>query len=312
MAEQIADVILMVRPARFGFNPETAANNAFQHNDARLSAEEVSRKALAEFDGFVGQLRNAGIEVIVADDTPEPVKTDAVFPNNWVTFHEDGRVFTFPMFSPNRRLERSEAMLERLRARFAVHDRIRMEAAESDNRFLEGTGSMVLDRENRLVYACTSPRTDPELTREFARQTGYEPVLFRAVDQNGTEIYHTNVMMALGETFAVICLESIAGAEERELVADKLRSTGKEIIGISFEQMNAFAGNMLQVRSKDGRRFLVMSEQAYRALDERQIARIEAHTRILHAPLYTIETYGGGSARCMMAEIFLPEKTPAT
>ncbi len=309
MSEQITDTILMIRPANFGFNPETAENNAFQNNDTSISPAEISRRATEEFDGFVTRLRDAGIRVIVVKDTPEPVKTDAIFPNNWVSFHRDGRVFTFPMYSPNRRLERRADILSKLENLFFTGPRVPLETAEAQNRYLEGTGSMILDRDHRLVYACLSPRTDAELTREYSRLLSYEPVLFRAADQQGREIYHTNVMMALGETFAVICLDTIADPAERKMVTERLNTTGKEIIEISLEQMNAFAGNMLQVRSNDGQRWLVMSEQAYRSLTPNQIDRIKTHTQILHAPLYTIETYGGGSARCMMAEVFLPEKS---
>lgn len=306
MTRQTTDTILMVRPAHFGFNAQTAANNAFQTNDESVSPEAVQRRAVEEFDGFVNRLRNAGVQVIVVEDTADPVKPDAVFPNNWVTFHDNGQVITYPMYAPNRQLERREDVIAMLAEQFRVSERIHLEGWEVKQQFLEGTGSMILDRPNKLVYACVSPRTHLEALNEFCRLIGYAPVAFRAVDDKGQEIYHTNVMMALGETLAVICLDAIADALERSMVETRLKETGKTIIAISLEQMAAFAGNMLQVRNQSGETILVMSEQAYRSLSPAQIAEIEKHTKILYSPIPTIETFGGGSARCMMAEVFLP------
>jgi hypothetical protein len=306
--KQITSHILMVRPAHFGYNEQTAGNNAFQTQDGSLSASEISAKAVAEFDAFVALLRSKGIDVIVVEDTSNPQKPDAVFPNNWVTFHQDGRVATYPMNAPLRRLERREDVLEQLAQRFVLNERLHFEHYEEVDKYLEGTGSLILDRPNRLAYACLSPRTDEGLLEEFCQAFGFEKVAFTALDAQGQEIYHTNVMMALGESFAIVCLATVRDAAERDLLVHKLLATHKEVIEISLEQMMAFAGNMLQVQSEEGTPYLVMSEQAFRSLTPAQVALIERHTQILHSPIYTIEKYGGGSARCMMAEVFLEEK----
>lgn len=299
--------ILMVRPAYFAFNEETAANNAFQRRDGQLDGEAIRKKALQEFDGFVERLRAAGVHVVVAKDSAKPVKPDAVFPNNWVTFHEDGFMITYPMFAPTRRRERRRQVLDRvLQEGFRADRRINLEFNEKLNRFLEGTGSIVFDHQNRLAYACLSPRTDAGLLSELCREIDYKAVAFYSVDDKGQDIYHTNVMMAMGETFVVICLDSVRDTAERAVLLDLFKKTGKEVVEITLAQMNAFAGNMLQVRNAQGETILVMSEQAFRALTPAQVQKLESHTRLLHAPLDTIETYGGGSARCMMAEIFLP------
>lgn len=304
--QQTTNTLLMVRPAHFGFNEETAGNNAFQVNDQSLSANEIQEQAKAEFDAFVAKLRAAGIKVIVVEDTSTPLTPDAVFPNNWVTFHQDGLIITYPMYAPKRRLERREDVLNDLGRQFAITNHVRMEAHEEQDKFLEGTGSMILDRPNRLVYACLSPRTDAALLDEFARITGYTPVVFHATDAQGQDIYHTNVMMALGESFVVIVLDSVRDEQEKAALLARFAATGKEVIDLSLAQMMAFAGNMLQVRNSAGQTFLVMSTQAYESLHTKQIVQIEKHTKILHSPIKTIETYGGGSARCMMAEVFLP------
>lgn len=306
--QQTTDTLLMVRPAHFGFNEETAGNNAFQVNDQSLSANEIQEQAKAEFDAFVAKLRAAGIKVIVVEDTSTPLTPDAVFPNNWVTFHQDGLIITYPMYAPKRRLERREDVLNDLGRQFAITNHVRMEAHEEQDKFLEGTGSMILDRPNRLVYACLSPRTDAVLLDEFARITGYTPVVFHATDAQGQDIYHTNVMMAVGESFVVIVLDSVRDEQEKAALLARFAATGKEVIELSLAQMMTFAGNMLQVRNSAGETFLVMSTQAYESLQTKQITQIEKHTRILHSPIKTIETYGGGSARCMMAEVFLPER----
>ncbi len=297
----------MVRPARFAFNEETAASNAFQSRDGKLDAEEIRRLAMAEFDAFVDRLRGSGIDVIVAEDSAEPAKPDAVFPNNWVSFHQEGLIITYPMFAPVRRLERREVIIDTvLKNGFQSDRRMHLEGEETANRFLEGTGSIIFDHSNRLAYACLSPRTDAALLEELCRAIGYEKVVFHAVDAKGLDIYHTNVMMAMGETFVVICLDSVRDAAERDMLLEKFAATGKEIVDITLSQMNAFAGNMLQVRNNAGETILVMSSQAFQALTPGQIGRLNKHTRLLHSPLETIETYGGGSARCMMAEVFLP------
>lgn len=305
--QQTTDTILMIRPSQFGFNEETAGSNAFQRRDTSLSESEVQRMAVEEFDGMVGLLRGAGVEVIVEADDPGKPTPDAVFPNNWISFHEDGSVITYPMFSSIRRQERREDLIEALRSRFRVEDRLKMEWHELENRFLEGTGSMILDRPNHIVYACLSARTDEELLEEFCLFSGYEKVVFQAVDAQGKPIYHTNVMMSVGETFAVVALDAVPVAAERAKLLAFLHHTQKEVIEISLQQMMTFAGNMLQVRSQSGRTFLVMSDQAFKSLSPAQISQVKAHTEILHIPIPTIETFGGGSVRCMMAEVFLPK-----
>jgi hypothetical protein len=298
----------MVRPAHFAFNEETAANNAFQSRDGALPAEVMRKNAVQEFDEMVRRLREAGVDVIVVKDSSRPIKPDAVFPNNWITFHQEGFIVTYPMFAPTRRRERRRTVIDQVvAAGFSSEKRVNLEFNERLNRFLEGTGSIIFDHQNRLAYACLSPRTDGELLAELCQRIGYQPVVFRAVDGNNQDIYHTNVMMALGETFVVICLDSVRDTNERAMLLQTFEKTGKQVVDISLDQMNHFAGNMLQVRNGKGQTFLVMSEQAYRSLNTTQIATLEKHTRLLFSPLTTIETYGGGSARCMMAEIFLPK-----
>lgn len=305
---QTTSHILMVRPAHFGFNEETASSNAFQSGETTLSREAISRKALEEFDQFVSVLRAAGVEVTVADDSPEPVKPDAVFPNNWMTLHDDGTMILYPMQAAVRRLERQSHIIEWMEKNGQINQVIHLEGSEKTGHFLEGTGSMILDRDHRIVYACLSPRTDAALLDRFCQLTGYEAVTFHSTDANGQDIYHTNVMMALGDTFAVICTDTIRDTLEREKVELSLRHTGKEIIAITLDQMLQFAGNMLQVCNREGDTFLVMSEQAYLSLLPEQLVQINRHTRPLYSPLYTIEKFGGGSARCMMAENFLPRR----
>ena len=298
----------MVRPANFGFNEQTAASNAFQTNDGSLSAHEIQRKAVDEFDQFAAALRQKGVDVIVMNDPEKPEKPDAVFPNNWVTFHDDGTLVLYPMFASLRRLERNEDFLQELGKRFSITRHVHLDYLEAKEIYLEGTGSLILDRPNRLAYACVSPRTNPILLDEFCKEMGYDPVLFTAVDGEGREIYHTNVMMALGETFVVVCLDAVPDPEEKSLLQHRFAETNKEIVEITLDQMLRFAGNMLQVKTLKGEPLLVMSEQAFRSLRPEQVEKLKSHSDLLHAPLYTIETYGGGSARCMMAEVFLPEK----
>ncbi|MBK9338611.1 MAG: amidinotransferase [Lewinellaceae bacterium] len=306
MRQQTTRHILMVRPANFGFNEETAANNAFQSRDGRLSPDAIRQKAVEEFDAFVECLRTAGVHVLVAQDSETPVKPDAVFPNNWATFHQEGLLVTYPMYAPTRRRERSDAVLQvALDAGFRADRRVQLESSEAAERYLEGTGSIIFDHQHRLAYACLSPRTDADLLDELCRILGYEKVVFHAVDAGGQDIYHTNVMMAMGETFVVICLDTVRDPLERQMLEQRFRLTGKEIVAISLDQMNAFAGNMLQVRNDRDETLLVLSEQAFRALSSEQIRLLEQHTRLLHCPIDTIETYGGGSARCMMAEVFM-------
>ncbi len=308
MKRQTTAHIMMVRPANFGFNAQTAENNAFQSNISELSSLEIKERARNEFDEFVAKLRANGVNIIVVEEPETPIRPDSVFPNNWITFHHNGTVITYPMYAPIRRIERREDVVEMIKEKFEVKRLVRFEQYENSNQFLEGTGSMILDRVNRLVYACLSPRTDAKLLDEFCHWADYKKMEFHAVDDQATDIYHTNVMMAMGDHFVVICMDTIRGEAERKALEKSFAKTGKEIINISMEQMKSFAGNMLQVQNTEGKTFLVMSEQAFKSLDESQIQQIEKHTNILHSDIQTIEKFGGGSARCMMAEVFLDEK----
>ena len=306
--QQTTSNILMIRPSNFGFNEETAANNSFQSKDQSLTSDEVKKKAMEEFDNFVAKMRGEGINVIVMDDTAEPIKPDAVFPNNWVTFHQDGVVITYPMYSEIRRNERREDVLEKLKEHYKVEGTIRLEKFEAESRFLEGTGSMILDRVNKICYACTSPRTEEGLLDIFCELGHYQKAAFQSVDGNGEDIYHTNVMMALGEDFVVIGMDTVKDEAQKKMLLEMFAKTNKAVIDISFEQILSFAGNMLQVRNEKGETYLVMSQQAFESLTDKQIREIEMRTKILYSPIETIETLGGGSARCMMAEVFLPKK----
>jgi len=305
---QTTGELLMVRPANFGYNKETAANNYFQSKQDAVSPAKIKEKALQEFDNFVTLLRSKDINVLLLEDSAEPVKTDAVFPNNWISFHEDGKMITYPMFAPSRRKERDESFIELIQDKFEVSQHLRLEQSEENDRFLEGTGSMVLDRAHKIAYACVSPRTHQVMLETFCQLAGYEKQVFHATDQEGRAIYHTNVMMAIGEKFVVICMDSIEDEDEKAALKTTFEKTGKEIIAISREQVNAFAGNMLQVSNIHGKKYLVMSQAARNILNKKQVARLKKYTLLLSAPLDTIETYGGGSARCMMAEIFLPKR----
>ncbi len=304
--EQTTSTVLMIRPAHFGFNEETAASNAFQQKSDLSDHADIRAKALAEFDGMTQQLRDAGITVLVMEDMPRPVKPDAVFPNNWFSTHQDGTIVTYPMYAPVRRLERREDLLQHLQQNFLVRRKIQLEEYESINQFLEGTGSMVFDRSNRIVYACRSVRTSDYLLDRFCHLLRYDPVLFHALDAQGTPIYHTNVILTIGETFAVICLDMIPDRKEQNQLCESLAQTGKQVIEISAEQVRSFAGNMLQLRNGQGKTFLVMSETAHRSLSSAQLFELQKHTDLLQVSIPTIETYGGGGVRCMMAEICLP------
>jgi hypothetical protein len=297
--------LLMIRPVQFDFNAETAVNNSFQVNAADKAVQE---KALSEFETFITVLRAHGIDVTVIDDTPEPHTPDSVFPNNWISFHEDGSVLLYPMFAMNRRLERKQHVLDAVKQKFQVTQTIDLSSYERESLFLEGTGSMVLDRENRIAYACLSPRTAKNILEEFCNKMKYTSIHFSAVDAGNQPIYHTNVMMCVADDYAVVCLESIQNENERKTVIDSLTQTGKQVIEISFGQMNHFAGNMLQVNNTAGKKFLVMSSQAYHSLTKQQLLSIEHFNPIIHSDITTIETNGGGSARCMMAEIFLSQR----
>ena len=301
---QTTNHILMIRPVDFKFNTQTAGNNKFQQESVE---SDVHQQALKEFDGFVDMLRANGVDVIVVDDTLAPATPDSIFPNNWISFHEDGSVYLYPMFSENRRAERRKDIIDQLEQRFELRHLGDLSFFEQQVLFLEGTGSMVLDRENKIAYACLSVRTDEEVLNNFCMLAGYFPLTFQAIDKTGFPIYHTNVMMCVGDAFAVVCFESIPDAIEREELRHSFLNTHKEVVEISFDQMNQFAGNMLQVKSNTGESLLVMSEQAYLSLNGSQIASLEKYCRLISAPLYTIEKNGGGSARCMLAEVHLPE-----
>jgi len=293
----------MIRPVNFAFNLETAASNAFQ---VRNDAQDVQQKALTEFDDFVSLLRKNSVDILVVEDTPHPHTPDAIFPNNWVSFHHDGTLLLYPMFAPSRRAERKLHVLEKIYERFRVSNKIDLSHYEKNSLFLEGTGSMVLDRENKIAFACLSPRTNKKVLDDFCDRMNYEPISFTAVDSNGTPIYHTNVLMCVADRYVVICLDSITNADERAQVTETIQKTGKEIININFQQLNAFAGNMLQIENSQGEQLLIMSTQAYQSLTEKQVQKLNSYNRIIHAPLSAIERNGGGSARCMMAEIHLP------
>jgi len=297
----------MVRPVRFTYNAQTALTNAFQSNTS-TDDQQTQDLALAEFDGFVKILKENGVEVIQVFDTPEPHKPDSIFPNNWVSFHEDGTVVLYPMLTENRRWERRRSILELIGTGFQINHEIDLTHYEAENKFLEGTGSMILDRENKICYACLSPRTDIEVLNDFAQKLGYRTVVFTSLDANGKKVYHTNVMMCVAKKYVVICLESIKDEKECENVIFTIHQSGKEIVPISLAQMNKFAGNMLELHNAQGESLLVMSEQAYQSLEQKQIDQIRQYSKIIYAPLYTIETNGGGSARCMLAEVHLPKK----
>lgn len=301
---QTTSHLLMIRPVRFGFNAQTAVNNAFQVADA--NQQEVERKAIAEFDGFVEKLRNANVYVTVVEDTPEPHTPDSLFPNNWISFHSNGTIVLYPMFAENRRLERKPTVLAAIKNKFQVTHTEDLSVYENKELYLEGTGSMVLDRDNRFAYACLSPRTDRQVLEDFCTRMNYTPVVFNSMDEKNQPIYHTNVMMCVADRYVVICLDSIPDEREKNSVIEKIKASGKSIISISLSQMNHFAGNMLQIENSSGEKILVMSSQAYESLTPAQVAELSGYNRILHSSLQTIESNGGGSARCMMAEIHLP------
>lgn len=297
----------MVRPAAFGFNEETAANNYFQTNPG-ISKEALQQKALAEFDSMVQLLRNEEIDVLVIEDTKEPPKPDAIFPNNWLSTSPEGTVSVFPMYAPNRRAEKRDDILQQLARQFVVKDLQDWSEYEAEGRFLEGTGSMVIDHDNKMIYAAVSERTNLSVLEKYAATNNYQAIVFLATDKNGQPVYHTNVMMALGSAFCVLCEEAIE--EEWELIAVRqlLESTGHNIIAITREQMHAFAGNMLEVKNKKGENILVLSQNAFNSLSIEQKELLETYAKLLPVAVPTIEQVEGGSVRCMMAEIFLEKK----
>lgn len=302
MDMQTTSTVFMVKPVRFGFNPQTAQSNAFQKKEGY--GIQVQEAALREFLAYATLLRANGISIALAEDTQEPRTPDSIFPNNWFSTHEDGTLVLYPMAAPNRREERKGHFLEIIKKNFKVTRTVDLTHYEEEGLFLEGTGSMILDRENKIVYACRSPRTDMKVLNDFCSQLGYTPVTFESVDRNGQQIYHTNVMMCVGTAYAIVCLESIADPQERQNVVTSLEKSGKKIIEISFDQVNKFAGNMLELRNGEGKKFLVMSATARKSLTSEQNRELSKTYRLLSPQLETIETNGGGSARCMLAEIF--------
>jgi len=310
--KQTTNAIVMIRPVAFRMNEQTAVNNYYQKVLNGLLPETVNAKAQQEFDAFVEKLRAVGIDVTVVEDTLDPSTPDSVFPNNWISFHDNADVALYPMFAENRRAERREDILDILEEKgFKIDNIVDYTEAETDGYFLEGTGSIVLDRANAKAYCALSPRADEELFIEFCEDFDMNPVIFEAfqtVNGQRKPIYHTNVMMCIGETFAVICADAIDDKKERKMVLDHLKDDGKEIILITEDQVNNFAGNMLELRGASDKRYLVMSASAHQSLTPKQIAQLEKHAEILSSSLDTIEACGGGSARCMMAEIFLPKQ----
>jgi hypothetical protein len=311
MSAQITDTLMMIRPVTFHRNEQTAVNNYYQKTLDGLSQEEIQANALREFDEFVSKLRAEDIDIIVFEDTKEPETPDSIFPNNWVSFHESGEVIMYPMYAENRRLERRDDLIEKLGEQFKITTLTAFIDWEEQEKYLEGTGSLIFDRKNQIAYAAISERTHPDVIADFVQHTGCEVIAFQAnqtVNGERLPIYHTNVMMCVGEDFAVICDTSIDSPVEKKKVLHAFKNTGKEVIFITDDQKERFAGNMLHVKNKKGDKYVVMSESAFLALDDEQKSRLSNHGQILHSSLDTIECLGGGSARCMMAEVFLPRK----
>ncbi|GAB3172402.1 citrulline utilization hydrolase CtlX [Telluribacter humicola] len=306
---QATSRILMVRPVQFAFNEQTAGSNEFQDREfADENRKVAQQKALQEFEQITTQLVSAGVELVIYDDTASTYTPDSIFPNNWVSFHQSGKVVLYPMMAPNRRAERRMDIIEDLRKSFHVEEIIDLTHFENEGKYLEGTGSMVLDRRYKVAYACLSPRTHSDVLDAFAEATGYEVVKFEASDENDVPVYHTNVLMCVGDVFAVICLEAIKDPDQRHSVRSILEETGKYIIEITLDQVRQFAGNMLMVRNKKDEKLLVMSTSAYESLTPQQIDALDDYASLVHADLSMIEGNGGGSARCMMAEVHLPLK----
>ena len=306
---QSTDTVLMIEPIAFGFNEQTADNNFFQ---VKSEFSDTQEKALEEFNNYVAKLRNKGIDVIVVKDTLQPPTPDSIFPNNWVSFGADGKVVMYPMFAPNRRDERRTEIIDEVKkSGFEVKEIVDLSKNENEGVFLEGTGSIIFDHDYKIAYGSVSARLNESLFKEFCSSIGYKAFVFHSYQNAGAErlpIYHTNVMMALADQYVVICLDAVDDLVERELLTTSFGQTNKEIIEITENQMHHFAGNMLQVRNKSGEKFLVMSESAFSSLTDDQISKIESYNEIIFSDLSTIETNGGGSARCMLAEVFLPKK----
>jgi hypothetical protein len=304
---QIASTVLMIRPARFESNPMTAESNVFQGR-SKATPEEQQKSAVREFDELVDALRAMKIKVVVVDDTATPHTPDSIFPNNWVSFHADGRVVLYPMEARNRRTERRADVIEMLDGELGFHvaEILDLSGHENSGHYLEGTGSMVLDRTNRIAYACLSSRTQLDPLGDFAQRMGYDVIAFDAIDRNGVPIYHTNVLMNIGESLAVICDAAIARDDQREAVMTRLEDSGHDIVSLSFDQLDAFAGNMLELRNEDGERVVAMSTQAWGSLDEAQREKLRLNGKIVISTIDNIESSAGGSVRCMLAEVHLP------
>lgn len=303
--QQLASRLLMVRPSNFGFNEQTSASNKFQTDGGEFT-ERIKQLALEEFDEMVDLLRANHIVVEVYADKPDPITPDSVFPNNWVSFHESGKVVLYPMMAPNRRLERRNDIVNGILEKYQFKEIVDLSYFESEGLFLEGTGSMVLDRINSKAYACLSPRTSPDVLQKFGQDLGYELQSFLAVDESGVPIYHTNVIMSLGETVAVVCLEAVANLQDRAALVQSLNKSERVIVEISFQQVKSFAGNMLFVQNSEEENLVILSTAASGSLTNEQLVTLENYVKVVSINLSTIETYGGGSARCMMAELFLP------
>lgn len=299
---QTTSTVFIVKPVRFGYNPQTAESNAFQKRTGY--GRDVQEGALREFLAYAALLRANGVNIALAEDTEDPRTPDSIFPNNWFSTHEDGTLVLYPMAMPNRRAERKENFLNIIKKHFEVKRTVDLTHYEEEGLFLEGTGSLILDRENKIAYACLSPRTSQEVLDDFCSQMGYRAISFRATDQKGIDIYHTNVMMSVGTTYAIVCLDAIEDEAERDAVLNSLEKTGKKVMEITHEQMNSFAGNMLELRSNEGKKLLIMSASARKSLTSEQNRELSKTYRLLSPQLETIETNGGGSARCMLAEIF--------
>ncbi len=305
---QSTNSILMVRPANFGVNIQTSETNYFQKELKGLTPDQIKNIALKEFDTMAETLQSKGVDVNVINDTQLPVKPDAVFPNNWVSLHPDGKVVLYPMLTPNRLAEIRPDIIDSLKTKFEIAETIDFSKEHYNKKYLEGTGSIIFDHVNKVAYACLSPRTDKDLFIKVSEYLGYKPVYFHSVDQDNKAIYHTNVMMCIGARFAVVCLNSITDKKEKQLVIDSLTKSGHEIIDISFEQLNHFAGNMLELKTKDNKTIIAMSQSAYNSLQPNQKKDLEKYSELVPLSINTIETIGGGSVRCMIAEIYSQPK----
>jgi hypothetical protein len=302
-----ASTVLMVRPVRFGYNPETAITNTFQKSAA--AGQEIQYRALQEFNALVQLLSREGVNVLAIDDTSDPHTPDSIFPNNWISFHSNGSIVLYPMLAANRRHERREDIIRKVKELFACNEIIDLSGHENQDQFLEGTGSIVFDHQHQRAYAALSPRTHRDLVTHLCSRIGYTPVMFTSTDRAGVPVYHTNVVMCVGKQLAVVCLESIDSSSERAMLARELSATGKTVVPITRNQVECFAGNMFELVNTNGDHLLLMSTAAKNSLTPEQTRIISRYCRIIHSPLDTVEQHGGGSARCMIADIRLPRIT---